>query len=330
MFMLNRGNWRFAFGASVPLLVFVLMNGAKSQSAAPDLAPVRLGLVGIATESAIRLGAKREFFKDEGIDLKLTNAGASADVISAVIGGSLDLGTGGPTTVLVAAGRGLPIRVFSALNQAPDSDADLDHLASAIMVPENSAIKVAGDLVGKKLAVNALKGVGEIGIRHWMEKNGADGAKIQFVELRFPDMLAALRAGHVDAIWQPEPFVAIGTGNGLRILGVNPEALTPGATLGVFFCTTAFCEKSPEIIDRFRRAMERSAAYANAHPAEVREELQESTKMSPAVAEKIALPTWGTQTQLKGLEALNASLLQFGLLKKEVDVKALLASSPTR
>lgn len=318
------------FSLSVALLISAFGGGVRAQSTSAELTPLRLGLVGIATESAIRLGVKRGLFRDEGIDLILTNTGASADVVSAIIGGSLDVGTGGPTTVLIAAGRGLPMRIFSALNQAPESDADLGHLASAIMVPEDSTIKTAKDLSGKKLAVNALKGVGEIGIRNWMEKNGADAGAIQFVELRFPDMQAALKAGRIDAIWQPEPFVAIGTGGGLRILGVNPEALVPGATLGVFFCTASYCEKSPQVIEKFRRAMDKAAAYANANPTEVRQELQESTKMAPAVAEKVALPIWGTRTQLEGLNVLNDRLTQFGLTKQKIDIKTLLNSSPTR
>jgi NitT/TauT family transport system substrate-binding protein len=330
MFAFDLRNWRFLLAASLVLTIPAWGGCAFAQPASTELTTVRLGLVGIAPESAIRMGVERGVFKEEGIDLQLTNTGASADVISALIGGSFDIGTGGPTTVLVAAARGLPVRVFSALNQAPESDSDVGHRASAIMVTEGSAIKSPQDLMGKKLAVNALKGVGEIAIRDWMAKNGADGSKIQFVELRFPDMQAALKAGHVDAVWHPEPFVAIGTGAGLRIVGVNPEALVPGATLGVFFCTAAYYEKSPAIIEKFRRAMEKAAAYANAHPEEVRQELQDFGKMSPALAEKLALPTWGTRTHLQSLNLLNDRLVEFGVIKQKADLKVLMGSSPTR
>jgi ABC-type nitrate/sulfonate/bicarbonate transport system substrate-binding protein len=84
------------------------------------------------------------------------------------------------------------------------------------------------------------------------------------------------------------------------------------------------------IIEKFRRATEKAAAYANAHPEEVRQELQDSGKMNAAIAEKVALPTWGTRVSLQSLNVLNDRLVEFGVIKQKADLKVLLGPSPTR
>ena len=58
----------------------------------------------------------------------------------------------------------------------------------------------AEDLAGKTIAVNALKGVGEIVIRAALSKLGVDRNSVKLVAMPFPAMRAALNNGQVDAI----------------------------------------------------------------------------------------------------------------------------------
>ena len=61
---------------------------------------------------------------------------------------------------------------------------------------------------GKTIAVNALKGVGEVMIKAALKKRGVDPNSVKLLALPFPAMRAALENGQVDAVWTPEPFLS--------------------------------------------------------------------------------------------------------------------------
>ena len=60
------------------------------------------------------------------------------------------------------------------------------------MVKGSSSIQTPADLAGKTIAVNALKGVGEVMIRAALEKSSVDPNSIKLLALPFPAMRAAL------------------------------------------------------------------------------------------------------------------------------------------
>ena len=76
-----------------------------------------------------------------------------------------------------------------------------------ILVKGSSSIRTPADLAGKTIAVNALKGVGEVMIKAALKKVGVDPNSVKLLALPFPAMRSALNNGQVDAIWAPEPFV---------------------------------------------------------------------------------------------------------------------------
>ena len=77
-----------------------------------------------------------------------------------------------------------------------------------ILVKGSSSIRTPADLAGKTVAVNALKGVGEVMIKAALKKVGVDPESVRLLALPFPAMRSALQNGQVDAIWTPEPFLS--------------------------------------------------------------------------------------------------------------------------
>src|SRR5207244_7352559 len=99
-----------------------------------------------------------------------------------------------------------------------------------IRVKGRSSIRTPADLAGKTIAVNALKGVGEVIIKAALKKVGVDPNSIHLLALPFPSMRSALNNGQVDAIWTPEPFLS----QALNLDGAR-VVMAPGPTLGNFF-----------------------------------------------------------------------------------------------
>ena len=97
---------------------------------------------------------------------------------------------------MIARTSGIPITAVTA-SEVEGTNA-LDNWQN-ILVKGSSSIRTPADLAGKTIAVNALKGVGEVMIRAALEKSGVDPNSVKLLALPFPAMRAALANGQVDA-----------------------------------------------------------------------------------------------------------------------------------
>ena len=114
-----------------------------------------------------------------------------------------------------------------------------------------------------------------------MEKNGADYTKIKYVEVPFPEMGAALEAKRVDAAFTVEPAVQRRGRRRrhadlplLRRDGAEPQVAT-------YFASKQYIAENKDVVERFKRAMEKSLDYASANEAEVRAVVGEYTRSRP-------------------------------------------------
>lgn len=192
------------------------------------------------------------------------------------------------------------------------------------VVTREASIKTAGDLAGKRVAVNTLKNIGDTTIRASVRKAGGDPSSIKFVELAFPDMPAALQAGRVDAIWVVEPFLSTSLAQGGRLVASNYVDTAPDLTVAVYFTSEQLIKNDPDLVKRFTDAMAESLAYADAHPDEARQVLTSYTKIDQAVIKELTLPKWPAEINRASVETLATLAVQDGLVTKQPDVAALL------
>ena len=122
------------------------------------------------------------------------------DIVLALSNHSGDIGYVGYVPAMIARTSGIPITVVAASETEGTSEADN---WQNILVKGSSSIRTPADLAGKTIAVNALKGVGEVVIKAALEKSGVDPNSIKLLAMPFPTMRTALANGQVDAIWRP-------------------------------------------------------------------------------------------------------------------------------
>jgi len=149
---------------------------------------------------------------------------------------------------------------------------------------------------------------------------------VKFVELDFPDMPAAVAAHRVDAAWIVEPFLSQARSRGARVVAWNLVDAAPDLTIATYFTTDKMMQSQPDLVSRFKAAMDQSLHYAQGHPDEVRKVLLTYTKIPPPVAQQITLPKFPTQVNRSSLQTLSRLAQQDGLVKKPVDLDALLDS----
>ena len=265
----------------------------------------------------VSYGVQRGHFEDEGIDLQVTpNPGGGTATVPALLQGDFDVMGLDLVSALTTIGAGLPLRMVSA-GSATSEDADGDF--SAVLVKADSPIQGPEDLDGVKLGVNALLNVNELYIQSTLEEQGKPASAISPIELPFPDILAAIGRGDVDAGIVIEPFATIGQSQGLRVVDRPWHAVEPGAQIGTMVMTEQKVNEDPDVAERFARAVQATADDVRDDPASFRAALPELIDLDPALAEEINLIQWRGATDKESVENTGNLMTKYGLLDADID-----------
>jgi NitT/TauT family transport system substrate-binding protein len=304
-------------------LSVVLVAGAAacSHKAADGDAITRLdvGVVAVIDIAPLYLGIEKGFFSARHLQVTPKPRSGGSLIVAAVVSGSQHIGFSNNTTLLIGASRGLPLRIVAAGNQAAAGD------YAAIFVRPDSKIASAKDLAGRTIAVNNLNNVGPLTINAALQASGADITRVKFVEVPFPEMGAALAQGRVDAVWAVEPFAsAIKASGGAKVLLRPYPLVAPHFPVASYFTSQSFAASDPDVVDRFRQAMNESLTYAQNHPDEVRRILPTYLSLKPEVAARVVLPEWSTDVGAPLLRRTADLAKEYGYLSTEPDVTRLI------
>ena len=299
-------------------------SGSSGGSAdAQGIRHLKVGVIPIVDVAPIYLGQEQGFFKDRDIELELVQESGGAAAVPGVVAGDFEFSFGNVTSILLAASQGLPLRIVAEGNSSTSDPAtDFSH----VVVKGDSPIQSAADLVGKKIAVNNLKNIGEVTIRKVVEDAGGDSSTLNFVELPFPDMPGAVANGDVDAAWVVEPFVTVATGQGERKVVANFAEAVDDLTVASYFTTEQLIKENPDLVNDFQAAIQESLKYAQDHPDEVRRIVTTYTKITPDVAATIALPAFPQDVNVDSLKTVADLMKKYGITDDTVDVQPLLAT----
>jgi ABC-type nitrate/sulfonate/bicarbonate transport system substrate-binding protein len=294
-------------------------DGAQQDGGEP--AEVVVAIIPIADVAPAWLGADKGFFREEDIDVSFRPIAGGAEVIPQIIRGDVQFAFGNPISLAFAQQRGIALRYVTEGVQGGSSEQDS---TNGLLVHKDSDIRSVSDLAGKTFALNVLNSLGEVTINTALEKEGVDTSNLKFVEVPFPDMLAALEQRQFDVAWLPEPFVSQGIAEGHRKLLDPMVASYPRLTLSGYFASAEFIEQNGDLVERFQRAMNRSLDYAAAHEDEARQAIAENTEIPPPVVEKMPLPHWTSDLNADSVRFLIEQAETYDYFDEEIDVDALL------
>lgn len=293
-------------------------NSPSSGSGAPD--KVTAGVIAIIDVAPIYLGKSKGFFTEQHIDLTLATAQGGAAIVPAVAAGQYQFGFSNSVSVLIAKSKGVPLKAVASGNSTsgnPTSD------FTGLLV-KDPAIKSPKDLVGKKVATNTLKNIVDVTVKELVKKDGGDPGKVNLVELAFPDMIAALDKGDVDAAFDVEPFVAAGRAKGWRVLG-SFAAMDPQETVALYVTSENLASSKPDLVKRFKTALQKSMSYADAHPDEVRDIIGTYTKIDQGTRNAIVLPKWPAEINTGSLNTQADLATSYGWITSKPDVSVLVS-----
>jgi NitT/TauT family transport system substrate-binding protein len=299
------------------VVVGLTVFGGTASSAPRATTELRLLTLPIANALPLDLGVQKGFFSQQGITFKKTTLQSGNDVVLAMGNNNGDIAYAGFVPMMIGATSGIPLQLLAASEVEGTSVSDN---WQNILVKGSSSIHTPQDLRGKTVAVNALKGVGEIMIRAAFEKLGMSSSAARLTAIPFPQMRAALNNGQVDAVWTPEPFLSQILSDGGR------SVMAPGPVLGRYFPIGGYAAKpswisaNKGLAQRFRTAMNRSLVYAQSHPDEIR------ALLAPAIR-NIRLPIWSPLIDRSKLQQLANYTRRYDVISKLPNMKQLVPTS---
>ena len=305
--------------AMLGTLTFTGVAASAPRSHERALVTITVDTLPIANALPMDLGIKKGFFEAEGIEITKRTLQSGNDVVLALANGNGEIGYLGYVPMMIARTQGIPFTAVAA--SEVEGTSELDNWQN-ILVRGNSSIRTPADLAGKTIAVNALKGVGEVMIKAALQKRGVNPDSVRLLALGFPLMRAALNNGQVDAVWTPEPFLSQILGDGGRTV------LAPGPVLGRYWpiggygALNSWVQRNPQLAAKFRRAINRSLTYAQANPNEIRDLL-------PAASRGVRLPIWSPIVDRAKLSQLARYTKQYGVIQTLPNLTAMVPSIVT-
>jgi NitT/TauT family transport system substrate-binding protein len=254
-----------------------------------EVTTLKVGVIPIADVAPLYLGMEKGFFREENLEIEPQLAEGGAAIVPSVLSGDYQIGFSNTVSLIIAASKNLPVQIVS---QGVLAGTGPDDAWDGVVAAKGTGIKTAKDLEGKSIAVNTLNNIGPVTINNVMEKQGADYTKVKYVEIPFPDMNAALESGRVDAAFEVEPTFSGGKAAGGTVIFSSYVETAPSMTVATYFASKQYIESSGDVVDRFKRAMEKSLDYASQNPDEVRKVIGTYTEIPPEVLDKITLPQW--------------------------------------
>src|SRR5690606_3789653 len=162
---------------------------------------------------------------------------------------------------------------------------------NAVVALADSGIESWADLEGKSVSVNAVNTQGDLTINEAIEQDGGDPSSVEYIEIAFPDALAQLDSGNVDAVWVPEPFLgaALADPDTYSVVGSPNQATIPGLPTMVTFTSGALADADPELVEQWRGAVTDVLAATEEDPEGFAQTIASFTGMPEASAMELRL-----------------------------------------
>lgn len=279
---------------------------------------ITVGMLPIADYSAVIWAKDKGYFEEEGLNVELETLQGGPVGIQRVVSGDLDFSFTNLISFTIAVQGGAPIKV-AALTSS------LGAGAGGIFVPEDSDIKTLADLDGRTVGVNTTSNVGDVTINAYLKAENIDATPV-YVEVPFPEMVAGIEAGSIDAGYTTEPFTSLAKKAGLRNLVdlySGPNAELP---MAIFATSDDYFAKNPNTVAAFTRATNKASAEMAANPDEFREFLPGATNTDPAVAADLSLPVFEDTLDAAKMQRTADVVFDQGLVPEMVDMQAYTAN----
>jgi NitT/TauT family transport system substrate-binding protein len=272
----------------LPLSACGLLGSAETP-ASSGLTKVKIVRLKLVDAVPLHLAIDQGFFKDEGIEVVLSDGQKGSDNVAKVLSGEQDLGLTSYPPAITAHDKVKKLRVvYDAVQTQPDS--------VVVVVKKDGPIKKIEDLVGKKIANSSPKGISELAMNEQFRMHGIDptaaSTKVTYAPGEIAEMPGLVESGTVAAAIIAEPYVQISYKQGNQKLldpFTGPAASFPWSG---FVATADWVKKNPETVKKVQNALRKGAELAKNDRAKAEAALIEHVNVDKTNAPLTVMPEW--------------------------------------
>jgi NitT/TauT family transport system substrate-binding protein len=208
---------------------------ARAPAAAPPGPPVQVKVMTqrLISDVAVYAAQERGYFTQQGIEVELVDIATGQGSVPALAAGQIDVGVGAVGSGLFnALARGIDIKLVATKGsvgtdpQGPFSGVQAMVLGADLAT--SGAVRDYRDLKGRTMGISDRGSGLEIMVDRALKQVGLTLDDVDFKQLPYPDMLAALANRSIDAAMQLEPFIAQGEARGILTRWKTGAELYPG------------------------------------------------------------------------------------------------------
>jgi len=224
---------------------------------------ITVGATSSTSDAPIFIADQKGYFRDEGLDVKVTNFRSAADMVAPLGAGQIEAGAGSASAGLYnAVARGIKIKIVADKASSPPG-----YGATKILVRkdhvESGRYRLLADLKGMKFAMNAPGVSNTSTLNTLLQSAGLKYSDVETVDLPLPDHVAALKNKSVDASASVEPGPALAIRNGDAVLIKSDDEILPNHQIAVLLYSEEFAFKRADAARRFMRAYIRAVRFYN-------------------------------------------------------------------
>ncbi len=280
-------------------------------------ADITIAIAGASNFAAAYFAAEHGQFAAHGLHARIVMINEGSTAIAGLMSDSFQIA--GPTSTVFL--------------QAIDSGLDLVVAAPAYAFPTPSqvgilaapAAHIAGpaDMVGRSIGTPGVGGILDILARAWLIDAGIDPARVITIELAFPLMADALRAGQVDAVIANEPIYPRLIEQHLGVPLLDMRVMPTAGTIGGMYATTRdFATRNPATLAALRAALADAVAAIAADPAAGKATMARVLKLPPDIAGLLTMPNLTTRAAPDSLDYWVGLMRAQHLLSRQIDARA--------
>lgn len=249
---------------------FALAAGAQAQIEKPDV-HIAIGGKSALYYLPLTLAERLGYFKDEGLNVRISDFPGGSRSLQAVVGGSADVVSGAYEHTINMQSRGQHFVSFVLSGAAPQ-------ISVAIVTSRAASYKSPKDLKGLKVGVSAPGSSTNMVANYLLAKGGLKPTDVSIVGIGAgAGVVAAVEQGRVDVISQTDPAVTMLEKEGK--VKVIAETRTPEGTEKLFggpmpaaslYAPVDFVKKNPNTVQALTNAMVRALLWLqDASPQQV-------------------------------------------------------------
>ena len=199
------------------------------------------------------------FFREEGLDVELTNGGGADKVMTAVVSGQADMGLAGPEAAIYVMNQGK--------EDHPVILAQLTRRDGSFLVGRTPGPFSWDQVRGKTIIGGRAGGVPEMTLEYVLRQNGVEPQRDAVVDtsVQFNMMAGAFTGGNGDyvTLFEPTATEVEQAGKGYILCSIGQESGEIPYT--AYFAARSYVDANPETVQGFVNAIARAQQWVAEH-----------------------------------------------------------------